>query len=420
MAPSPEAGRLAAPQPLRGRWLALAAGMMAQASVSSLQQGLPALGPVLRDSFNLSLPALGALLAATSWGVMITLYLWGRMADRLGERIVVSVGLGGAVLALLAASQTRTVLELGLAIGLAGAMSGAAIAASGRAVMGWFPRSERGMALGLRQMAVPLGAGFAAVVLPITALQFGVQAAFIALAGLAGAGVVAALLWLGPPPLVTSKPLGLATQPHTGETSANRPSVSPLRDAAIWRLSGASGLIQWSQVAMSAFLVVMLTEEQGLSYGHAALLFGLVQVLSGVMRVGAGWLSDRKGRRIPHLIAYCGVLVAALIGAALLQTGPSFAGVVVLVFATTMTYSWNGLAFAGVAELAGQGRAGAALGLHGTLMRACTLPTALLFGWAAAQVGWGMALAVLAVFPALGIILMLPLVGEEERRLAGE
>ena len=47
----------------------------------------------------------------------------------------------------------------GLLAGLAGAgmLGASATSATGRAVMGWFPRSERGTALGVRQMAMPLG-----------------------------------------------------------------------------------------------------------------------------------------------------------------------------------------------------------------------------------------------------------------------
>ncbi|MFN3614769.1 MAG: hypothetical protein ACK4WC_09455 [Rubrimonas sp.] len=53
---------------LPGRWRVLAAGITAQAAMSALQQGLPVLGPVLREARDLSLPTLGALLASVNWG----------------------------------------------------------------------------------------------------------------------------------------------------------------------------------------------------------------------------------------------------------------------------------------------------------------------------------------------------------------
>ena len=46
------------------RWVVLAVGMTAQASISALQLGLPAVAPEIRAEFDLSLAATGALLAA--------------------------------------------------------------------------------------------------------------------------------------------------------------------------------------------------------------------------------------------------------------------------------------------------------------------------------------------------------------------
>lgn len=388
----------------RARWGVLAAGMLAQASVSSLQQGLPALGPVLRDTFDLTLPALGALLAATSWGVMLTIYLWGRLADHFGERVVVVTGLGGATLALLSINLTETALGLGIAICATGAMSGSAIAASGRAVMGWFPRSERGLALGLRQMAVPFGAGFAALILPVAAMRYGVQGAFLALALLSFLGAVVAFVLLRPSPK-SSDP-------------SRAGQAQPIRDLMLWRLSSACGLIQWSQVSMTSFLVVILVEGQGVGLGVAAGLFALVQVLSGMIRVAAGWFSDRHGRRVPHLIGCAGGVSLSLLLAAGLLAAQSPLAVAALVLATVMSLSWNGLAFATVAEMAGRARAGSALGLHATLLRVLTIPAALLFGWLAARIGWSPAIAILAIFPTVGAILVWPLTAEEERRAA--
>ena len=40
-------------------------------------------------------------------------------------------------------------------------------AASGRAVMQWFPAGQRGLALGVRQTAIPLGGALVALALPV-------------------------------------------------------------------------------------------------------------------------------------------------------------------------------------------------------------------------------------------------------------
>ena len=61
----------------RYRWAILAAGVFAQGALSALQQGLPALGPLLRDENGLSLAQVGVVFACVSWGITALLLGWG-------------------------------------------------------------------------------------------------------------------------------------------------------------------------------------------------------------------------------------------------------------------------------------------------------------------------------------------------------
>lgn len=65
--------------------------MAAQASISALQLGLPAVAPQLRDEYGLSLAATGALLAASTVGIIATLLGWGALADRIGELSLIHI-----------------------------------------------------------------------------------------------------------------------------------------------------------------------------------------------------------------------------------------------------------------------------------------------------------------------------------------
>src|SRR5205085_11411641 len=105
-------------------------------------------------------------------------------ADRVGERLVLGVGLVACAVALVAAGHAGSFESLILLVGLAGAAGASVNAASGRAVMQWFPAAERGFALGVRQTAIPLGGLIAALVLPM----LGLRHAFIFLAALCVAG----------------------------------------------------------------------------------------------------------------------------------------------------------------------------------------------------------------------------------------
>ncbi|WP_230532089.1 MFS transporter [Microvirga roseola] len=387
------------------RWIILGIGVLAQAALAALQHGLSGLAPVLRSDFSLSLPEVGLILAAANWGIMSTLLLWGKLADRCGERVVIAVGLGASSLAILAASFVQTADAFMAWLFLAGALGSAASAASGRAVMHWFTRAERGLALGIRQMSIPLGSAVAAVTLPVIAAAAGVGVALAALAGAAFLGAVCAALWLSSPPA------GAADSPR-------RSDVSPLKDKPLWRLAFCAGLLVCSQVAMNGFVIIFLAEYRRVEIGLAALVLAIINIGGGVGRVLAGRLSDVSGRRIPPIRSQALFMAVALIASALLVNAPLVLLVPVLITAGTLAISWNGLAITAAAEMAGYARAGTAIGLQGTVIRLVSAGAGIAFGFIVEQTGsWTAAFVALGVLPLVSYQLLAPLAEEEERRL---
>jgi sugar phosphate permease len=398
----PHAG---APDQHRYRWVILAVGVVAQAALAALQHGLPALGPVLRSHFSLSLPEVGLVLASANWGIMSTLLVWGMLADRYGERLIIAIGLGGSAVAVMVASRADGLAALVIWLALAGALGSASSAASGRAVMHWFSRSERGFALGIRQMSIPLGSAVAALVLPLTAAAAGLGAAFMVIAGAAALGALCAAIWLA--------------SPRGARDDAGRSDLpSPVRDPALWRLAFCAGLLVCSQVAMNGFMVIFLTEHRGLSVTLAALVLALINIGGGAMRVLAGRWSDRSGRRVPPIRRQALWLSLALMASALVVDAPLPLLIAALLIAGVLGLAWNGLAFTAAAEMAGHARAGMAIGLQGTIIRVVSAGAGVVFGLAVEQSGsWSVAFLLLAILPLASFGLLTPLAKEEERRL---
>jgi sugar phosphate permease len=383
------------------RWTILATGVGAQAALSAVQQGMPALGPALRERYGLSLSEVGVVLAAAAWGILLTLLLWGWLADRIGERAVIASGLAGSAVTLALTSQAHSVTGLVVGLVVAGGFGASAASASGRAVMGWFPRTERGFALGVRQMAVPLGGAIAALTLPLVG---GVEAALLVLAAGSAAGAAAAAIWLREPP----------------PAPAGRPRVSappPLRDGRVWRLAVGSGLLVCAQVAIVTFTVLFLHDHRAVGAGTAALALAGIQVGGAIARLIAGRRSDREGRRIAPLRRHALVMTVALVATGLLADAPLVALVPVLLVTGVMTMSWNGLSFTAAAEMSGRQRAGTALGLQGTIMRLVSAGAGVGFGALVAATSWPVAFVALALLPLTGWVLLAPLVGDEEARV---
>src|SRR6059058_4663133 len=161
---------------------------------------MPMLVPALRSQLGLSLFRAGLLVSAPMVGLLLTLIAWGALADRYGERHVIATGVGAAALLLAFVGLVSGAAALAVLLALAGAAAASVNAASGRMVMGWFPPTERGLAMGTRQTAQPLGVALAAVGLPPLARAHGVHLALLYPAALClVAAALVALLALDPP-----------------------------------------------------------------------------------------------------------------------------------------------------------------------------------------------------------------------------
>ncbi|HEX8101761.1 MAG TPA: MFS transporter, partial [Solirubrobacteraceae bacterium] len=282
-----------------------------------------------------------------------------------------------------------------------------AAAASGRAVMGWFGRAERGFALGIRQMAVPLGGAAGALSLPLAVRAGGLDAAMLVLAAGCAAGAVAAGAWIREPS---------AEVAAEDRTAPGAPP--PLRDRRVWRLSVGSALIVCAQTATLSFAVLFLHDHRGVGAAAAAAVLAAIQLGGGLARLVAGRLSDRRGRRVAPLRRLAAGTAVALLGVAGLTEAPLAVLIPALVGTGILAMSWNGLSMTAAAELAGLAQAGTAIGLQGTVMRIPQAGIGVAFGAVVASSSWALAFALLAALPLAGWALIAPLEPEEERRLA--
>ena len=371
----------------------LAAGTVAQASFSASTVGLGVMAPVLRDEYGLSLGQVGALLSAAWVGASVTLLPWGLAADRFGERLVLTVGLAGSSACLVGAANAGSFEVLFGLLVLAGAAGASVNSASGRAVMFWFAPTERGLALGIRQTAVPIGALLVAIVVPPLAAEGGSEAAFLFLAGLSAVGAAAG---------------GLVLRDRAGDEMELGPVLRTFRDPRIWRLSFVSALYGYPQVAIIGFGVLFLHDEHALDDADAALVIGVALVLGVVSRVGAGRWSDVVGSRIAPLRQLGLAVAGAFVVTAMLAGGPLGLLVAGVAISGGLSMAWNGLAFTAVAELAGAARSGAAIGLQQTVLSAAGMIGPPLFAATVSGGSWSAAFVIAALFPIAGSLMLRP------------
>jgi sugar phosphate permease len=376
----------------------LAAGTAAQASFSALAIGLPVLVPTLREEYGLSLAQIGVLLAAEWVGALVTMLPWGIAADRFGERVVLGLGLGGCAAFLVGAAYATTFESLVVLLGLAGAAGASVNSASGRAVMHWFGSEERGLALGVRQTAVPLGGLIAALFVPPLTSPGNATRGFFFFAALCGVGALVGAVF------VRSR----STEEHEldGGTLAQT-----LRDGRLWRLAVGSGVYVYAQIAIIGFGVVFLHDEHGLTERDAALVVAAAQVLAIGIRIGTGRWSDLVGSRIRPLRQVGVVVAVALVVVAALAGGPLWLLIPVLAVAGGLSMGWNALAFAAAAELAGAARSGAAIGFQQSALSGIAIVAPILFAASVSSTSWAIAFALAALVPLAGRFSLGPLRG---------
>src|SRR3989304_4150752 len=83
-------------------WTMLGIGVAAQAAGTAFVSTPAFLIPLLHSEHGLSVTQAGTLAAAPTFGMVLTLVAWGAMADRFGEKWVISIGLGLTAIAALA------------------------------------------------------------------------------------------------------------------------------------------------------------------------------------------------------------------------------------------------------------------------------------------------------------------------------
>src|SRR3954447_12630236 len=168
--------------------------------------------------------------------------------------------------------------------------------------MSWVPPTELGLALGIRQTAIPIGGAAGAGLLPVLATHGGTRLAFFVLAGSSLGGAVIAAIFI-----TVAKSDSLEAPVHG----------KPLRDTRLWLLSAGTALFLTAQIGITGFVVLFLHEHRHVSTHAAAALLAGINVLAIGARIGSGRISDRVGNRLRPLrtigiaLGFCTAGVAA-------------------------------------------------------------------------------------------------------------
>jgi MFS family permease len=396
---TPTRERVPDDQPPAKAWRMLALGVSAQAA-GSLFLSTPAyLIPLLHLDRGVPLAQAGLLAAAPSVGMVMALVAWGAVTDRYGERWVIAGGLALTAVFAFAAAAVPGYVGLGILFVLGGAAAASTSAASGRIVIGWFPRSRRGLAMGIRQISQPLGVAVAALAVPPLASGLGIWAPLLL------AGALTAVLALACAVGIANPPRSAGIPAADGERPFN-----PYREGLfLTRIHLLSALLVVPQFTLSTFGLIWLITGLRWNVTAAGAVIAAAQFIGALGRIAVGSVSDRVGSRTRVLrwVAVSGVVVMlALAGCGGLHW--AVASAMVLIVASTVSVADNGLSFTSVAEAAGPSWSGKALGIQNTGQFIAASAVGPGIGALITAVGYPVAFALVAFAPLAAIPLVPP------------
>jgi MFS family permease len=370
-------------------WVVLAGATAAQAAVSFVGFGLPAIGPQLREEYGLSLAELGAVLTAVLLGAGLALIPAGLLIDRVGARVALLGGTALAAAGLVAAAFAPSKGPLVASLFASGVGSSVVPVAGAGALLGAYPAARRGRAYAVRQTAVPLGGTAAAVLLPALDAAGGARLALLVGAGLvAVTGTVFAL--------VSAADARPSPRPrHAFRSILDVPGMRRLLVVACFYIVVLQALLTYSVPAARA---------SGLSAFAASAAFLAINLTALVSRVMWGGAADRGGgvRRVRTLVETGAV---AAVGAVLFALA-LHAGAVAVVLAAVVfgvgALGWNAIVYVTAGERAPPGLGGRSFALAATVVFVVSALSAPPLGALASHAGWDTLWITTAALAAVG------------------
>jgi MFS family permease len=369
------------------RWSITVISLFVTASSFLFINGIAFMIPALEARRGIPLAEAGLLASMPSWGMVVTLVVWGYVLDHVGERFVLSAASALTAVAAYAAASVHSLVWVGICLFLGGMVAAGCNTAGGRLVAAWFPAHQRGLVMGIRQTAQPLGIVLGALIIPELTNR-GSRSGLMFIAVVCALAAVASVIGIVDPPR------------KSRDTATDEELASPYVGSSIlWRIHAVAGLLMMPQTITVTFMLVWLTNHRHWSVAAAGGLMTVSQVLGALGRIGVGCWSDRLGSRMQpvRIIATAGALTLFLL--AVSDSMDSRFGVLLMVTISVIAVLDNGLEATAITEFAGPFWSGRALGIQNTTQRVMAAAGPPLFGVLIHIAEYPAAWALCALFP---------------------
>jgi ACS family hexuronate transporter-like MFS transporter len=341
-----QGGVMAAAAIGRYRWR-ICALLFAATTLNYIDRGvLAVLAPDLSQKFGWSELQYSYIVTAFQAAYAIGLVGAGALIDRLGTRLGYALAICVWSVAAMSHALAGGVLGFGLARFLLGLGEAGNFPAAIKTVAEWFPRRERAFATGLFNSGSNVGAILAPLAVPIVAVKWGWQVAFLFTGVLSATWLITWLIVYRPPAQhakLSSEELSyIRSDPD--EPTVRLPWAQLLRHRQAWAFVVAKFLTDPIWWFFLFWLPKFLNQEYGLSLTALGPPLIAIYLLADVGSIGGGWIAGRFIKRgwSVNRARKGAMLLCAL-------------AVVPIVFAASATNLWVAVALIGLATAGHQG-----------------------------------------------------------------
>jgi ACS family hexuronate transporter-like MFS transporter len=279
-------------RPTRYRWVICTLLFFATTVNYVDRSVLSVLAPTLKQKIHWTDTEYGYINAAFTAAYAVGLLVAGRMIDIIGVRFGYAIALVCWAISSMCHALVRSAFGFGVARVFLGLFESANFPAAVKAVAEWFPNKERSFAIGLFNSGSNIGAIVAPLVVPIIAIKFGWQWAFVATGS---AELIWVFFWVpiyrrpAEHPRVSKEELAYITSdPNESVAPVKWSRLAPHRQT--WAFSVAKFLtdpIWWFWLFWAS---PFFHDKFGVDLKHIGVPLIIIYNLASIGSIGGGWI----------------------------------------------------------------------------------------------------------------------------------
>jgi len=336
------------------------------------RQILGVLAPDLQRQIGWNEIQYGYIVTSFQAAYAIGLLCAGAVIDRLGTRIGYALAICIWSVAAMSHALATTVVGFAIARFALGLGEAGNFPAAIKTVSQWFPRRERALATGIFNSGSNVGAILAPLAVPIVALTWGWQAAFVFTSILSAAWLVAWLLYYRLPeeqPKLSAGELAyIRSEPQP--PAVRIPWSHLLRHRQTWAFVAAKAMTDPFWWFFLFWLPKFLNAEYGITLTGLGLPLVFIYVMADVGSIGGGWLAGRflkmgwsANRARKGAMLVCAIAVVPIVFASHAQNLWLAVGLIGL--AAAAHQGWSANAFTLPSDMFPQHAVGSVVGIGG-------------------------------------------------------